>query len=337
MAIGSIDWKGVGAQRQKELLDAIPKEWKIPAPSSEQYNRVKLALSYLTEGERIIVESSASKALENIKSGVWKSYEVTKAMCHAAAVAHQLVNCLTVIMFDEALQAAKKCDEEFEASGGKGLKALHGLPISLKDCFNVEGHDSHIGFIAYVNKPIKAAEETLLVLKLRQAGSILYCKTNIPMAMSKGESYNNVTGETDNPYNTRLTCGGSSGGEGALIACRGSFLGIGTDIAGSVRIPAAFCGLYSLKPSFGRFPTFGTRTASPGQEGVFSNNGPMARSVDDLYLYSEWLVGTEPWRHDPKVLPIPWRQITLDKKLCFAVVTTDGIHTPTLRSDVDWK
>ena len=105
---------------------------------------------------------------------------------------------------------------------------------------------------------------------LRQAGAVLYCKTNVPTAMMVAETVNNLFGRTLNPHNLATTPGGSSGGEGALICMRGSPLGVGTDIGGSIRIPAALCGLYGLKPSFGRFPTYNSRSAMYGQEAVVS-------------------------------------------------------------------
>lgn len=88
------------------------------------------------------------------------------------------------------------------------------------------------------------------------------------------ETLNNTWGRTLNPLNLECTPGGSSGGEGALVKMRGSVVGVGTDIGGSIRIPGSLCALFSLKPSLGRFPTFGARSAMPGQEAVHSINGP---------------------------------------------------------------
>ena len=323
--VEKLGWKEIGARKQKELQDKIPQEWKIKTPPADMYNVIEYGLSHLSNGERQIVEGTATEAIENLRSGKWTSVQVTSAVCHAAAIAHQTTNCLTVIMFEEALARAKEVDDQFVKTKTP-VGPLHGLPISIKDCFSVEGYDSTIGYIAYTNQPASREDESVVTRRLRAAGAVLYCKTNIPMAMSSGESWNNVYGETVNPYNTRLTPGGSSGGEGALVAARGSLLGIGTDIAGSVRIPSAFCGLYSMKPSFGRFPQYGSKPSLPGQEAIFSNNGPMARSLDDVKLYAEWMVGSEPWLEDPKVIPIPWRTITLPEKLTFAIVRTDGYN-----------
>lgn len=149
------------------------------------------------------------------------------------------------------------------------------------------------------------------------------------------ETDNNIWGPTVNPHHRGLSAGGSSGGESALIAFRGSPLGIGTDIGGSVRIPAAYCGLYGLRPSFGRFPTFGTRSGIAGQEFITSVNGPMARSLETIALYSSAVLSpaAAPWTLDPKCVPIPWKthpQIQPPgRKLRLAMVgNNDGYVTP---------
>lgn len=156
-------------------------------------------------------------------------------------------------------------------------------------------------------------------------GAVPYVKTNVPTAMMIAETVNHTFGRTLNPRNRLLAAGGSSGGEAALIAFGGSVVGVGTDIGGSVRIPAACTGIYTLKPSFGRFPTAGSRSALAGQEAVNSINGPLARSLDEVELFASCVVGAEPWRSDPKCLPIPWRQVDVGRKLRLGVLWSDGI------------
>lgn len=110
--------------------------------------------------------------------------------------------------------------------------------------------------------------ESEMVKELRALGAILYCKTAVPHTLMAGETVNNIIGYTTNPKNRNLSCGGSSGGEGALIALRGSPAGFGTDIGGSIRIPAAFNGLYGLRPSAGRLPYEGVANSMDGQNSV---------------------------------------------------------------------
>jgi amidase len=159
-----------------------------------------------------------------------------------------------------------------------------------------------------------------------------------------GETVNNIIEYTDNPKNRHLTCGGSSGGEGALISLRGSPLGFGTDIGGSIRIPAAFNGLYGIRPSSGRLPYEGMANSMDGQSSILSVVGPLATSAGALKLAVESLLAKEPWLHDPLVLELPWRsaqeQQVLDilkgkGKLAFGVLRNDdvvGVHPPVLRA-----
>ncbi|CAF5108596.1 unnamed protein product, partial [Rotaria sp. Silwood1] len=115
--------------------------------------------------------------------------------------------------------------------------------------------------------------------------AIIYVKTNVPQTLRFGETVNNIIGRTSNPYNRLLSCGGSSGGEGALLALHGSPLGVGTDIGGSIRIPASFSNLWSLKPSHGRLPYGNVRTTLDGKESSASVCGPMAQGASDLVYF----------------------------------------------------
>jgi amidase len=126
-----------------------------------------------------------------------------------------------------------------------------------------------------------------------------------------------------------LTSGGSSGGESALIAACGSPLGVGTDIGGSLRIPAAMTGIFTIRPSYGRFPHFDARSGMAGQEAVGSVHGPMARSVADLKLFAQSVVEAGPWLKDPKCIEIPWRPVVLPERLKIAVLWHDGVVQPT--------
>lgn len=145
-----------------------------------------------------------------------------------------------------------------------------------------------------------------------------------------GESINNVFGRTLNPRNRQLTTGGSSGGESALVTFRASFLGVGTDIGGSIRHPSSYTGLYALRPSHGRVTYQNVANTYLGQEAVRSCAGPMCRSPEDIRLFMSTLAGMKPWLYDPQCLPLPWRveEEQLPSKLSFGFAMGDGYVTP---------
>ncbi|KAL1745491.1 amidase signature domain-containing protein [Schizophyllum fasciatum] len=331
------DWESIAAAKRAARDALIPTEWRLPAdkpeythdPSSPSYlldvTGVPARCDILSTDDLAITDAPANEILKNVHSGAWTARAVTEAFCRRAAVAQQLVNCLTEICFEDALKRADELDAVFRQTG-KPVGPLHGLPVSLKDCFKVKDLDTTVGYVAWCNEPME--EESLLTSILRETGAVVYCKTNVPTAMMIAETYNNVWGRTLNPYNRRLSPGGSSGGEAALFAMKGSPLGIGTDIGGSIRIPGTCAGLYTLRPSLGRFPTAGARSGMAGQEAIHSVNGPMSRSLAALSMFASAVVSTEPWLRDPKSLPIPWRPMTLPEKLCFGVIADDGVVQP---------
>lgn len=157
--------------------------------------------------------------------------EVSKAQTKS-----RQTNCLTEIMYPEALERAKYLDE-YLGKTGEVIGPLHGLPISLKDCMVVPPHPASIGMACYANE--STTEETILVSILAKLGAVFYVKTTTPTAMMMMETVSHVWGETLNPYHTGTSSGGSSGGEGALLAMRGSPLGVGTDIV-SVKFLKSF-------------------------------------------------------------------------------------------------
>lgn len=308
-------------------------EFKLPNNLTEY----SLKSGYYTTSELEIIQLEAEDILQKIRDRIWTSLEVAQAFCKASAYAQSLTNCVTEVLYAEALERAQYLDDYIDKHG-KPIGPLHGLPISLKDCFITAPHPSSIGMAAFANEPLQA--DTLLVNILRDLGAVFYVKTNIPTAMMMMETNNNVWGECRNPLHKGLSPGGSSGGEGALIAFKASPLGVGTDIGGSVRIPAGWCHLYGLKPSFGRFPTYGGKSGIPGQEFILAVNGPMSRSLESVRLYCEHVLSEQvsPWNLDHKCLPIPWRKDILPKgrKLRFGIVGADDglvhVHPPVERA-----
>lgn len=181
-----------------------------------------------------------------------------------------------------------------------------------------------------------------MVRELRASGAILYVKTAVPLTLMVCETINNIVGYVSNPKNRMLSSGGSSGGEGALIALRGSPVGFGTDIGGSIRVPAAFNGLFGLRPSAGRLPFEGISNSMDGQNSILSVVGPLGTSIGALRLVVKSVLAQQPWLHDPLVHEIPWRseqeQSVFDlaesagqssgKQLAFGIMRDDGIVRP---------
>lgn len=240
-------------------------------------------------------------------------------------------------MFDEAIERAKYCDE-YLAKEGKPLGPLHGLPISLKvrtfpffllevltrtkDSFNIKGIRSTIGYVSFIENEA-ATQNSALVSILLNLGAVLYVKTNIPQTLMTADSQNNIFLRTLNPNSLHLTAGGSSGGEGALSALKGSIIGVGTDIAGSIRIPSYCNGVTGFKPSTRRIP-YGGQTA-PGREGswaILPCAGPICRSVQDAKFFIEAVLGVDCWAFDENVISVPWRNVPelTGKKLKFGVL-----------------
>lgn len=245
--------------------------------------------------------------------------------------------------------------DDYLAKHGKPIGPLHGVPISLKDQFHVRGVDTSMGYVGWIgtfqgikDDPRKGVFESEMVRELRALGAVLYCKTSVPHTLMTGETVNNIIGYTWNPKNRNLCSGGSSGGEGALIGLRGSPAGFGTDIGGSIRIPAGFNGLYGIRPSSGRLPYEGMANSMDGQNSVLSVVGPLATTVGAVKLLVKAVLSQSPWLHDPLVVDMPWRdsveQETLDfinaaatgkSQLSFAVLQHDGVvglHPPVARA-----
>lgn len=312
-------WQEIVAEKQKTADKLVPPAWQLPDALWQELtlpleaNSTRLIerdlphqSGLLTTRELEITEDySTTQLLSALAKGVLSSVEVTTAFCKRAAIAQQLTNCLTEVFYDAALTRAQELDKHL-ASNGETFGPLHGLPISIKDSFKLKGKDASIGFVSLLNRP--AQQNSALVDILLELGAVLYVKTNIPQTMMTADSHNNIWGRTLNPHNSALTAGGSSGGEGALIAFRGSPLGIGTDIAGSIRIPSLCCGIYGFKPTSGRIPFGGQQSPVPeGFSPIPPAAGPMANSFAALQLLCEAVVSTHPARHDSTCLDVPWQ------------------------------
>ncbi|MCA9914677.1 MAG: amidase [Anaerolineae bacterium] len=229
-----------------------------------------------------LLHLSAVELARRIREREISVTEVVEAHIQRTKQVNPHINAVIIPMYEQALEAARTADAQIAASGTDNLPPLFGVPITMKDCWPVEGV-RFVGGSWYLRDNV-ADHDAPAVKLLRDAGAIIIGKTNLPDGCWLAESTNPVFGQTNNPHNVSHSAGGSSGGEGAIIAAGGSPLGLGSDIAGSVRIPAAFNGCVSLKPSAGRVPSEEHMPLPP--EEIFSWNtaGPMARRVEDLAL-----------------------------------------------------
>ncbi|OJD12229.1 hypothetical protein AJ78_07134 [Emergomyces pasteurianus Ep9510] len=321
----------VARKRRDDALSAF-----LPIPDIAEDGLPRDLRSYpktsglLTTEELDIVDTDAETLLQKIKDRKLTSVEVAKAFCKASVIAQKLTNCVTEVLFNEGLERARYLDEYLEKTGSV-IGPLHGLPLSLKDSLIIPPHPSSIGMAVHANVPTQ--QDSVLVRMLRALGAVFYVKTNIPTAMMMAETTNRIWGETRNPIHKGLTPGGSTGGEGALLAMKASPLGVGTDIAGSIRIPSAFCLLYGLKPSFGRFSTLGGQPSIAGQDFIYAVCGPMSPSLGAVKLFCESVLSDSaaPWNLDPKIIPMPWRKDVIQpkgRKLRFGVLgSNDGTIT----------
>lgn len=302
-------------------LFKTPHEKNIEFKRAERASRIaalpEIYKQPVTHEEQILLDKPAREVVDLIQKGELEPIDVLHAYGKRAIESQEKINPLTEIMISDAEEWAKNCNR-------KG--PLAGFPVSIKDSLNVIGYDSSIGFSKYVKQP--AQTESAAVKMLRDAGAVLYVKTNIPLTLHTIECYNDIFGVTENPHKKGYTPGGSSGGEGALIGWGGSRLGVGTDVAGSIRVPAHFCGIYGLRPSTERFPSSGQRPPAPGQDGVMSSTGPMCRTMDDLTFFMKTMVDMKPWEYDFSCIPLPWREVELPKKIKFGVMWSDGIVDP---------
>ncbi|KAK6540091.1 hypothetical protein TWF694_008921 [Orbilia ellipsospora] len=323
----------IAKRKQAEQQSRIPKAWKLqslPDDNVADVRYIAKECGILSTREIEITETyDAVELAEKIRKRIYSCHEVALAFCKRAAIAQQLLNCLTEIFFDKALERAKQLDKHLEEKG-LPLGPLHGVPISLKDSFSYAGYDSSAGLAALCFRP--ATESSSIVTALEAAGAVFYCKTNIPQTLMSLDSINHIFGRTLNPLNRKLTAGGSSGGEGALIGFRGSLLGIGSDVGGSIRVPAMCNGLYGVKPTSHRYNSHaGTEFTKPGSFGIglsFST-GPIATSLRSCELLMKVVSDAKLWDIEPQTTSAPWRTIeTTPRPMRFLILPTDLVTTP---------
>lgn len=274
-----------------------------------------------------LYELDASALLLALKKRETSSVEVVKELILRRNAVDGQIGAIIARFDAQALKEAAAADAaRAAAKGSDELGPLHGLPLTIKDNIDVCGTDSTLGIPRRVGQPAKA--DSVIVKVLRQAGAIVLGKTNVSQLLLVQESDNQVFGVTRNPWDLSRTPGGSSGGEAAALASGQTPIGIGTDIGGSIRIPAHFTGVCGLKPTLDRLSNRGIHGAISGQELVRAQVGPMARSVRDLALVLGALDPVAQSALDPAVPPLSFSAPRSLKGLRIGYFVDDGFLTP---------
>lgn len=227
-----------------------------------------------------ITSRGAHELARMIARGELSSAEVVEAHIEQIEQVNAALNAVVVKRYDAARAEARRADEQ--RAKGEPLGPLHGVPMTVKECLDISGTPSTFGLSA--RAAINATSDDVYVARMRKAGAIVLGKSNVAQLLLYLESDNPLYGRTNNPWDITRSAGGSSGGEAAIIAVGGSPLGLGTDLGGSTRVPATFCGIASLKPTAGRTPDNGRYSIPIGQRAIVSQVGVLARTVDDVAL-----------------------------------------------------
>lgn len=277
---------------------------------------------------------SATELATAVGGGKVGAEEVVEAHLGRIAEVNASVNAVTSVLADGARTTAKEIDRR--RARGESLGPLAGVPFTVKENIDVAGSATTHGVPAF--RDAVAAADAPAVGRLRRAGAIPIGRANMPDLTLRGmHTKSQLYGDTLNPWDPTRTPGGSSGGDAVAVATGMATLGVGNDSGGSLRIPAAFCGIAGLKPGYGRYPSdhrVGGRDPSLSSQ-LFPVDGPMARSVADLRAAHEVLAGPDP--RDPRAVPVPPEGPPATPPVGVAVVADPGglgVH-PDVRAAVE--
>lgn len=237
---------------------------------------------------------TATEAARAVRSGAISSRELTERILKRIEQYNPSLNAIVTLLRDEALARARAADEAL--ARGQWWGPLHGVPITVKDAFEIAGVRTTAG-----NPSLRdhiPREDSVAVARLRAKGGVILGHTNVPLMLGDWQSYNEIFGTSNNPWNLERTPGGSTGGGAAALAAGLSYLEVGSDIGGSIRVPAHFCGVYGHKPTLNLIPQRGHIPPPPGGPPSPPPDlpvaGPLARSAADLKVALEILGGPDP-------------------------------------------
>lgn len=245
----------------------------------------------MNDGSLNIIDMDATDIAKLIGKGTLTSEEVVRTYINHIKKINPLLNAVIEDRFVEAIEEAKRCDKDFHAIKEKG--PLYGVPISIKESFDVT-HLKTTGALIHLQDNT-VNEDAVVVNKLKGAGAIILGKTNTPTLCYCQETDNKLYGRTNNPWDLMKSAGGSSGGEGALLASGGAAVGIGSDIGGSIRLPSHFNGVIGFKSGKAQIDSTGHFPADTiALQARMSSIGPMGKSVRDMKLIYEIIAKEKP-------------------------------------------
>jgi len=262
----------------------------ISEPSSESDGAAGASTGRGPRSEHHLLTAAAVDLARWIREGWVSSTDVVETTIRRIERVNPSLNAVVYMRFEQARKEARQADERVRQRGE--LPPLLGVPCTIKEFFAVDGAPQTGGLVA--RRAHVSTSDAPIVARLRKAGAIVVGTTNVPEGGIWIETYNALYGRTNNPWDTRHTSGGSSGGEGAIVAAGGSPIGLGSDVGGSVRLPAAFCGIIGHKPSGRLLPNSGQFPALTGPALSMLCPGPMVRRVRDVMPLLAIMAGPDP-------------------------------------------
>ncbi len=245
---------------------------------------------------------TATEQLARMRAGAITSRAIIESCRRRAEAVDGRINALIYRFWDQALTRADQIDQARAA--GEEVGALAGLPITIKESIATPPLPCTLGVERRLSSAA-ALDDAVVVRVIKEQGGIVVGKTNVPQLLIFNETDNAIWGRTNNPWSLDRVPGGSSGGEAAALAAGMSSLGVGTDIGGSIRVPAAYCGISGLKPTVDRWSAAGVVSSLAGQELVRGQVGPMARTARDVALLFGAVTPQRQHALDPGIPPLP--------------------------------
>ena len=276
------------------------------------------------EVRKLVLDSTVTKLLQLLNDDSITSEQILRVYHNRAISTGLQLELIADSNFPEALRAAKEYDiirKNTPKEERYKLGSLFGIPISIKDSIQQKGLDSTCGLARFCFQPCQ--DDGLIIKLLKAQGAIPFIRTNVPQVLRSFDCSNNIWGRGINPWDSQRTIGGSSGGDAGLVASKCSPIGFGSDVYGSVRLPAAFAGVYAFKPTSVRYPPFGHSSSTFYDALKFSvlkgGIGPLARSVDDIVQLVRGLIDPENRKYNLSSPVIEWNEEKYNSKKKFRI------------------